>query len=106
MTKSRTPYLTTSPEPPRDRESRDIVCAACVLSLSILHDAREIVQNAIGGELKTYSAMVERATETALARLGQKALERGYAGVYGIRVCTPNVVEGGAEVLLVGTGFV
>jgi uncharacterized protein YbjQ (UPF0145 family) len=82
-----------------------VLFAACVLSFSIFHDAREIIQNTVGGELKTYSKMIERATSGALARLGQKAVEKGYSGVYGIRVSTPNIVEGGAEVLVIGTGY-
>ena len=97
--------LTTSPELPDGHENKDVVYAACVLSLSILHDAREIIQNTVGGELKTYSKMIEKATSRALARLSQKAVEKGYSGVYGIRISTPNIVEGGAEVLVIGTGY-
>jgi uncharacterized protein YbjQ (UPF0145 family) len=101
----KTPCMTTSPELPDGHESEDVLFSACVLSLSIFHDAREIIQNTVGGELKTYSKMIEKATSGALARLSQKAIEKGYSGVYGIRVSTPNIVEGGAEVLVIGTGY-
>ena len=100
------PFLTTSPELPEGCNCKGVLCAACVLSVSILKDTREIVQNTVGGELKTYSLMIEKATAIAFDRLAQKASEQGYAGVYGIRVCTPNVVEGGAEVLVIGTGCI
>ena len=103
--KSQRPHLTTSPELPESCRTGDILCAACVLSVSLLHDAKEFAKNAVGGELRTYSAMIEEATRIAFERLSDKAAKAGYVGVYGVTVCTPNIVDGGAEVLVIGTGY-
>jgi uncharacterized protein YbjQ (UPF0145 family) len=43
--------------------------------------------------------------EAALADLAQKARERGYDGVVGVKIAHPQVVDGGVEVIVYGNGF-
>ena len=68
--------------------------------------AGEVAYNTtVGGELKTYSDLMDEGMELALARLREKAEAAGADGVYGVRVATPQVTGGAAEIIVYGTAY-
>ncbi len=90
-----------------DREVREgeLIAAYAVTAANIIKDIREKITNTFGGRMLRYEDLVERTVERALARLEEKAAERGYDGCLAVRIGHPNLVEGGVEVVVYGTGF-
>jgi uncharacterized protein YbjQ (UPF0145 family) len=63
------------------------------------------IKNTVGGELKTYTSLVDAALNQAMERLSDKASSMGADGVFGIQIACPQVTGGAAEVLLIGTAY-
>ena len=97
--------LYTSETLPQDVELGELLTVCTVSAASVVKDIRENVRNLVGGEMKHYEALIEKTLERALTRLEQKAAERGYDGVLGVRIVSPKVVEGGVELIVYGNGF-
>lgn len=89
------------------REVREggLVTAYAVTAANIIKDVREKITNTFGGRMTRYEALVEETVERALDRLAEKAREEGYDGCLAVRIGHPNLVEGGVEVVVYGTGF-
>jgi len=89
------------------REVREggLVTAYAVTAANIIKDVREKITNTFGGRMTRYEELVEATVERALERLQEKAREQGYDGCVAVRIVHPNLVEGGVEVVVYGTGF-
>ncbi len=89
------------------REVREggLVTAYAVTAANLIKDMREKITNTFGGRMTRYEALVEETVERALERLGEKAREQGYDGCLAVRIGHPNLVDGGVEVVVYGTGF-
>jgi uncharacterized protein YbjQ (UPF0145 family) len=97
------PILTTEVFRP-EQEVLGPVHAVAVVSKSLIQDITANVKNwTVGGELNAYSDLIENAVHLALARLAERARERGAAAVVGVRLCSTEVAEGAAEVIAYGT---
>ncbi len=83
----------------------DLIYANAVLAANLLRDAREAVQNVIGGKLRRYEGVLDRAMAQAIEALKEKAVAAGYDGVAGVRVSSPYMVSGAASITVYGTGF-
>ncbi len=57
----------------------------------------------VGGEIKSYTDMMEKARSEALERMVQTAEKLGADAVVGIRFSTSMVMQGAAEILAFGT---
>lgn len=89
----------------REISEQAVLTECCVLTADIVTDLRCKFRNLAGGELRSYSRMLDRAAATALRRLAEKAGQDGWRGVHSIRIRCPRVSEGAAEVTAVGTAF-
>jgi len=89
------------------REVREggLVTAYAVTAANLIKDVREKLTNTFGGRMARYEALVEDTVERALARLEENAREQGYDGCLAVRIAHPNLVDGGVEVVVYGTGF-
>ncbi|MGH1349550.1 MAG: YbjQ family protein [Methyloligellaceae bacterium] len=83
----------------------ELVTVTAVEAANIVKDIRERITNTFGGQMKRYEGLIEKAVERAMARLDEKAKEKGYDGVIGVRFSHPSLVDGGVEVIAYGTGF-
>ncbi len=83
----------------------ELISACAVSAANIMRDLREHITNTFGGQMKQYENLVDETIERALARLEEKAREKGYDGALAVRISHPSVVEGGVEVIVYGTGF-
>lgn len=57
----------------------------------------------VGGTLEAYSEMMEQSVSIALAKLQGKAASLGADTVYCMRLATPSIAAGAAEVIAYGT---
>lgn len=98
--------LSTGTIPPPGTQEIGIVYGTSCLSRNFVEDLVGTTRNAtIGGELRTYSDLMGEGVELALQRLEDKAEEAGADGVYGVRIATPQVTGGAAEIVAYGTAW-
>lgn len=57
----------------------------------------------VGGEIETYTSMIDRAREEAVIRMKKEAEKLGADAVVGIRFTTSSIMNGAAEILVYGT---
>lgn len=97
--------LVTTESVDRPIERGEIVFAVAVSGANILRDMREAVINTIGGHMTKYEAVLDKTISRALDSLSERAREKRYDGVLGIRVSHPDITSGAIEVVVTGTGF-
>lgn len=98
-------HLVTSETVDRPIERGEIVYAVAISGANILRDMREAVVNTLGGHMTRYEALLDKTIARALDGLSERAREKGYDGVLGIRVTHPYITNGAIEVVVTGTGF-
>ncbi len=86
-------------------ELGELLTVVVVAAANVVRDIRENIRNLIGGRMTHYEKLIEDAVTLALQELDSKAQARGYAGVIGVKITHPTVVEGGVEVIVYGNGF-
>jgi uncharacterized protein YbjQ (UPF0145 family) len=95
--------LDTPPE--TDIEVGDFLVVVVVKAANVVRDIRENIRNLTGGRMQHYERLIQDAVEEAVAELGEKAQDRGYDGVLGLKISHPMVVDGSVEVIVYGNGF-
>ena len=88
-----------------DAEVGELLFVVVVYAANIVRDVRENIRNLVGGRMSHYESLIEKAIEQGLSDLEQKAADRGYDGVLGVKFSHPLVVDGGVEVILYGNGY-
>ena len=61
------------------------------------------LKNLVGGEVVSYSRLLERARDQAYERMFQEAIEKGANGIINFRFQTSQIVQGASEVMAYGT---
>lgn len=98
--------LSTRTFPPSGTQDLGIIYGISCLSSNFIRDTKASIRNlTIGGELGDYAEMIQRGTELAKSRLISEAERLGADGVYGVRIATPQVSGGAAEIIIYGTAF-
>jgi uncharacterized protein YbjQ (UPF0145 family) len=97
--------VTTDTIPGLEVRHGELLFACAVSGANVLRDMREAITNTIGGEMRRYESLLDRTIERALGTLAQRAQEKGYDGLVGVRVSHPTIVSGAVEVVVTGTGF-
>ncbi len=67
------------------------------------HDFLSGLQNLVGGEMESYTQMMDEAREIATSRMIHEAETLGADAVIGLRYMTASVAQGAAEVMAYGT---
>lgn len=88
-----------------DRASVNIglVSGTVVVSKNVLGDIKAALKDIIGGELKTYTKMLENARCTATQRMSEQANQLGADAIVSVRYATSQVLEGACEIIVYGT---
>ncbi len=89
----------------REIELGQMVTATAVEASNLLRDAREIITNAFGGRMRRYENLLEIMLARGETRFRERLVELGYDGALGVRFSNPKIVDGGAELVVYGTGF-
>ncbi len=90
---------------PAEVEVGELIISVSVTAANVVNDIRENIRNLVGGRMRHYEKLIEGSVASALADLDQKAKEKGYDGVIGVKIANPTVVDGGVEVIVYGNGF-
>lgn len=61
------------------------------------------LKNIVGGEIKSYTALMEESRDEAISRMVEQAKSKGANAIIGVRFATSDVAAGAAEVFAYGT---
>lgn len=84
-------------------ERLDVVYGSTVRSKHVGKDLLVGLKNIVGGELVSYTELLEEARQEALDRMIKKAQNLGANAVVGVRFATSNVTTGASEIFVYGT---
>ena len=89
--------------PVRELEPLGLVKGSTILSKNIGRDITQSFKTLVGGELKSYTDMMDQARALATQRMEQEAEALGADAVVNIRYSSASVMQGAAEVMAYGT---
>lgn len=96
---------TSAIQPEETKEILGIVSGTCVLSRAITSDLAATFRNTVGGEINTYSNLLQKAFDMALKRVVAKAKKSEATGIFGIQMACPEIAGGAAEIIVIGTAY-
>ena len=89
--------------PGRELEPLGLVKGSTIQSKNIGRDITQSFKTLVGGELKSYTDMMDQARALATQRMEQEAEALGADAVVNIRYSSASVMQGAAEVMAYGT---
>jgi len=87
----------------KELETLGLVKGSIVQSKNIGRDLMSSFKTIVGGEIKSYSDMLNEARAIATKRMVQEAKEMGADAVVNARYSSSSVMQGAAEVIIYGT---
>jgi uncharacterized protein YbjQ (UPF0145 family) len=87
----------------KELETLSIVKGSTIRAKHLGNDIMSGLKTIVGGELTSYSSMINEARAIATKRMVDEAEALGADAVINIRYATSNVMQGAAEVLVYGT---
>ncbi len=89
--------------PGRELEALEAVKGAVVFSKNFGHDFMAGMKTLVGGEIKSYTDMLDEARAIATKRMMDEAEHLGADAVVGLRYASSSVMQSAAEVVAYGT---
>ncbi|MBR1784361.1 MAG: YbjQ family protein [Bacteroidales bacterium] len=86
-------------------EEIGVVTGSTIQSKNFISDFGQGLKNIVGGELKSYTAMMEKARKQATQRMIDEAVRLGADAIIGVRYTTSAIIAQAAEVLVYGTAI-
>ncbi len=83
-----------------------IVQGSTVQAKNVFRDIGASLKNLVGGELKSYTDLMNEARQMALDRMKQEAEALGANAILKLRFATSTITQGAAELLAYGTAVV
>lgn len=87
----------------RDIEMLGLVRGSTIQSKNFAHDIGAGLKTLVGGEIKSYTDMMNNARDIATDRMVTEAERLGADAIVGVRYTTSGVMQGAAEILVYGT---
>lgn len=84
-------------------ESLGVVKGEIVQSKNLGRDFMAGMKTIVGGEIKSYTMMIQEAREIATQRMIDEAKKLGADAVVGVRYSSSSVMQGAAEIMVYGT---
>lgn len=91
--------------PGLDFEVLGAVTGSTIQSKNVFSDFGQSLKNIVGGELKSYTHMMDKARKMATDRMVAQAEEMHADAIIGVRFTTSAIVAQAAEVLVYGTAI-
>ncbi len=86
-------------------EELGVVTGSTIQSKNMFADFGQGLKSIVGGELKSYTGMMDKAREMATQRMVEQAEQLGADAIIGIRYTTSAIMAQAAEVLVYGTAI-
>ena len=83
-----------------------VVQGSTVKAKNVFRDIGASLKNLVGGELKSYTDLMNDARQGALERMKQEAEALGANAVLNVRFSTSTITQGAAELLAYGTAVI
>lgn len=80
-----------------------VVTGSTIQSKNVFSDLGQSIKNIVGGELRSYTDMMEKARHMATERMVEQARRMGADAVIGVHYTTSSIMAQAAEVLVYGT---
>lgn len=87
----------------RITEHYGLVSGSTVRAKNVLKDMGAGLKNIVGGELKSYTQLLEEARSEAMQRMIKQAEQLGANAVVNLRFATSNITQGASELYVYGT---
>ena len=84
-------------------EELGVVTGSTIQSKNMFADFGQHLKGIVGGELGSYTDMMEKAREIATQRMVDEAVKMGADAIIGVRYTTSSIMAQAAEVLVYGT---
>ena len=95
--------VSTETIPGKELEVLGLVEGSTIQSSHFGKDLAASFKTLVGGEIRGYSEMMERARAQATERMAAKAQQMGADAIVGMRYSSASVMQGAAEMLAFGT---
>ena len=86
-------------------EELGVVTGSTIQSKNVFSDFGQGLKSIVGGELRSYTGMMEKAREKATQRMVDQAVRLGADAIIGVRYTTNSIMAQAAEVLVFGTAI-
>jgi len=94
----RTPLTNFKTPPPGWQvEGSELVTGSVVISVDYFKRFLAGLRGLVGGRVKTYESLLDRARREAILRVKEQALERGYDAVINLRIETSRLASSGRD---------
>ena len=87
----------------KELETLGLVKGSTIQSKNIGKDIGQSFKTIVGGELKSYTKMMDEAREIAIDRMSAEAESLGADAIVGIRFASSAIMQGAAEIMVYGT---
>lgn len=84
-------------------EALGVVTGSTIRAKNMFADFGQQLKGIVGGELGSYTDMMEKAREIATQRMVDQAVRMGADAIIGVRYTTNSIMAQAAEVLVFGT---
>ncbi|HUW57085.1 MAG TPA: YbjQ family protein [Planctomycetota bacterium] len=88
------------------KEHLGLVQGSTIRAKHVGRDIMAGLKNIVGGEVKSYTQLLQQARDEATQRMVQQAEQLGANAVVNIRYSTASVMQGAAEILAYGTAVI
>ena len=95
---------TTENIPGKNYQIVGLVRGSTIQCKNIGRDIGSSFKNLVGGEMKSYTEMMDQAREIATQRMIDDAQQKGADAIVCMRYASSSVMQGAAEVIAYGTG--
>ena len=86
-------------------EELGVVTGSTIQSKNFVSDFGQSLKSIVGGELHSYTNMMEKARNQATQRMVDQAVRMGADAIIGVRYTTNSIMQQAAEVLVFGTAI-
>ena len=86
-------------------EALGVVNGSTIQSKNVFSDFGQSLKNIVGGELRSYTQMMEKARRIATDRMIEQAERLGADAIIGVRYTTSAIMSQAAEVMVYGTAI-
>ncbi|MBP5677259.1 MAG: YbjQ family protein [Bacteroidales bacterium] len=86
-------------------EELGVVNGSTIQSKNFVSDFGQGLKSIVGGELKSYTGMMDKARNQATQRMIDQAVRMGADAIIGVRYTTSAIMAQAAEVLVYGTAI-